>query len=127
MDDECSILHDSDGYADDTFDRVTGLWVRPLSDGTETYSGPCIVTPLGRGADTTDGDRPRSVSRVTVKLPVGSSAPPGSVLTITGSLRNEHLVDTAWRVVGEDSGTFSVTHKVTCERLVASLAEQADL
>ena len=126
MDDECSILHDATGHADDTFDRLTGTWVRPSNDATETYSGKCIVSVQGRGRDTDDAGRPKSLNRIVVKLPVGSSAPPGSILTITDSLRNDFLVGTTWRVVAEESATFSVSHKVTCERMVDSLVERAD-
>jgi hypothetical protein len=126
MDDACTIVHDPTGFADDTFDRVTGTWLRPVPDGSTVYSGKCFASRGGGGHDQLDAERPKSITRLVLKLPVGSSAPPGSVCTFTASLRNPFLIDTTWRVVSEESSTFSVTHRVRLERLVDSLTEQAD-
>ena len=106
MVDLCAITRDPQGEEDDTFDRETGEYEAPENDVTIVYdedstgaadralNGMCLVTPENTQPHAGDaGGDPVSANAYKAMLPWDAPMPAvGDTLTITGSLRDEHLV-----------------------------------
>lgn len=125
MVDTCEIRYDPEGHADDDFDPADWSYERTPGDDTLVYSGPCGLS-AGSASDTTDAQRPRARSEWTLKLPLGTVVPPGSVVTITASERNPALVDETFRTRKALSGTLSVLVRIPLEADEPTVEEQAD-
>jgi hypothetical protein len=106
MVDVCAITRDTEGEEDDVFDRDTGQYTPPVGDVTTVYdedslgaagralNGMCLVTPETTQPQPGDaGGDPVSSTRYRALLPWDAPLPAvGDTFTLTGSLRDEHLV-----------------------------------
>ena len=127
--DECAIIRDPSGHRDDTFNRTTGVWSRPLSDFSEVYSGPCSVradaNATTRG-DYNEGGQQAVRRAYTGRIPLDAvDVDETCILEVTAS-RDPRLEGMRFKLTEVFGSTFAVSRKFALTSVAPVLREDPD-
>lgn len=118
MDDRCEITFDPEGGADDVFDPVTLLETPPAPDSLIIYQGPCTLKASPTYTTGAHGGETVQQRDYVLKLPMTApEIPVGAVVRMTAARRDPQEVDQRFSVSDVATGTFSVSRKISLDRL----------
>jgi hypothetical protein len=124
MTDTCTIRRDPDFEADSTLNTTTGVLTAAAPATVEVYSGPCLVSPLGRQEDRGDeGGAAVVQSDYRAKIPAdAASTAIGDILTVDTS-RDPLLVGQEFVIDGDVLGTQTFQRRIPIRRVVRADAQ----
>lgn len=118
MDDRCQIMFDPEGSTDDTFDPATLLVVPTEPDDLYIYQGRCTLKAAPTYTEGLHGGQEVQQRDYVLKLPLAApEIPIGAVVTMTAARRDPQLVGQRFSVTDRATGTFSVSRKISLDRL----------
>lgn len=117
--DECVITRDIEGTGDDIWDPDTGTYVPPPADIESVYSGPCMISNHGGGADQEQGGQYLRESPYMVTLPL--DAPQlikKDKLVVTLSHRDPDLLGKEFSIDEPLYSTYAVSRRASMHMII---------
>ena len=117
--DECEITRDVEGTGDDVWNPATGTYTPPPSDLEFIYSGPCMISSRGGGADQEQGGQYLRESPYMITLPL--DAPElikKDKVLVTLAHRDPDLFDQEFSIDEPLYSTYAVSRRASMHLII---------